>query len=571
MTYNPLLKLYYLKNGESPNSGNRLLPAPQISINPEFVYANDTIIGYTYNVTLTGYATSLDLSKPIDPNNTPDFDDVLESIQKVKNIFNGNGGKLFANNQNGQVLFELTGATIRGINFQESANNWVNFAEYTIELEFNEIKLGDCSGSGISINCGQIPQGITDSPELIDMKTYKVKSFNDSWNFSLDDNIYNTDGSVRNEHFNISYTINVTGKHYFNQNRDLLPAWEQAKNFAEFKLHQQVNRLNTGILRRTGSSSGCSTDGTLSSIFRAGPPGLIDGLADANYKIYNEKVSCSTSEGAGTFSLEYTAILKRYSFSQYSDPSTIHTYSTTKDATDDGFQKNTTISVNGSIQGLLEGGIVKSPSVISFPANGSVIISVPNNTNTNKYSNAKITFDLISDGKSLNQDFAQFLGVSNQALGVSGACIDPSGAPIKSSTFNVTHDYSTGSINYSTQYDTTSACADLNRYQSVTINVQEKTPITAEFIVPGRSAGPIIQKINANNPKRITLSITGSNPPSDCCASIDSLIGSGCDGSLNISGLPPAEIAGTILVRNSSDFGTDGTYSINREYIVCDN
>jgi hypothetical protein len=570
MAYNPPLRLYYIKPGDAASNNNRLVPAPQIKIDPEFFYANDTIIGYTYNVTISGYASSVDLTKNITKNTILDFNDVLSSIQKIKNIFNCNGGKLLATNQNGQLLFELTGATIRSINFQESDNNWVNYSQYSIELEFNEIRLGDCSGSGVSINCGQIPSGISDSPELLDMKTYKVKSFNDEWIFGLDDNIYNTDGLVRNEHFNISYSISVTGKHYFD-NGSLIPSWEQAKNFAEFKLHQQVNRLNTQILRRTGSSTGCATDGSLSSIFRAGPPGLLDGLSDFDYKIYNEKVNCSTSEGGGSFSLEYSAILKRaLTSSLFADPATIHTYSTTTDVSDDGSQKNTSISVNGTIQGLLEGGIIKSPTIFSLPANGSVVISVPNDTSTNKYSNAKLTFDLISDGKKLVSDFASALGVTNSSLGVSGECIDPSGVPSKPLSFNATHDYTNGSINYTTQYDSASACKDTSQYQSVTITVAEKTPVIAEFIVPGRAAGPIIQNINTSTPKKITLAITGSNPTYTCCSNESTLVDSSCAG-ISISGVPAPEISGTILTRNTTELGADGSYSINREYIVCDN
>jgi len=50
------------------------------------------------------------------------------------------------------------------------------------------------------------------------------------------------------------------------------------------------------------------------------------------YKIFNEKVSCNTSEGEGSFSLTYTAILKRISGDNtYNSENTIHTFSTTRD------------------------------------------------------------------------------------------------------------------------------------------------------------------------------------------------------------------------------------------------
>lgn len=47
MSYNPRLKLYYLQGTDSASENNRLVPAPQINISPEYYYANDIAIGYT--------------------------------------------------------------------------------------------------------------------------------------------------------------------------------------------------------------------------------------------------------------------------------------------------------------------------------------------------------------------------------------------------------------------------------------------------------------------------------------------------------------------------------------------
>jgi hypothetical protein len=569
MSYNSAAKIHYLKGTESAGSSNRLVPAPTLSINPEFYYANDTIIGYTYNITLNGYATSLDLTNP--PSGTPGFGDVLEAIQKIKNIFNGNDGTLVSLDSNNNILFKFTGITIRSLDFQETDNNWVNYAQYTIVLEANELQLGDCSGAGTVINCGDIPAGIKDSPELIDMKTYKVKSFEDEWTFTVDDNAYNTDGATRNEHILISYRIDVTGKHYFVNNK-LLPAWEQAKNFAEFKLQQQVYRLNDGILKRS-SDGGCNTDGTLGTLFSSGPPGLIDSLDGFEYKIYNEKVNCSTSEGEGSFSLQYDAILKKVDyFSDYADPATIHSYSSTVTSTDEGGKKNNQISITGSIQGLIEGGIIRQETVFSLPANGTVLLYSTGDTSQNKYNNAKITLDLITDSgnKKLTDDFAGFLGVSYSGLEVTGGCIDEEAVPPPLS-FNLTHDYTNGLINYSAQYDTNSAFGDRMKHQNIVVQVQEKTPIVVEFVIPGREAGPIIQKINTNTPKKMTVTITGTNPVQNCCATPASLVDSFCPAGASIDGIPDPGIEGMRLLKNSVNIGMDGTYSVSREYLVCDN
>ena len=57
--YSATTEVYYCKQSESPGSDHRLAPAPTIVISPEIYYANDNVVGYTYNVTLNGYANAL--------------------------------------------------------------------------------------------------------------------------------------------------------------------------------------------------------------------------------------------------------------------------------------------------------------------------------------------------------------------------------------------------------------------------------------------------------------------------------------------------------------------------------
>jgi hypothetical protein len=570
MTYNPSVKLYYLKGSESASENSRLVPAPQIAINPEFYYANDTIIGYTYNITLTGYATSLDL-RSLQPGELG-ISDTVQAIQRTKNVLNGNNGTLLITDSTGNVVFKATGGLIKELSFEESDNKWVNYCEYSCTIEFNEIETGDCEGPGIAVNCGELPEKIAESPELVDMKEYKIKSYNDSWTFDLSENIYNaynfTESEFRNEHFSVEYTISATGKHYFVANK-LIPAWEQAKNFCQFKIKKQADNLIDKILRRTDSSDGCVTDGDLSTIFQDGPPGLLDALDSDDFKIYNEKISCTTSEAAGSFSATYSAILKRAISEQtFSDADSIHTFTVSKDIQNDDGGKNITFSVQGQIQGLIEGGIVRSDSVLKLPENGSILISAT--PTTDKYGNALISYLKVANNKSLKPGFLTMLGVTNTALGVEQACVDADSAPSRSRTHSVSHNYDEGIINYSSSYDTNLACSRENSYKNISISVQEKTPIIAEFIIPGRSGGPIIQDIGLDNPKRITISIDGAVPPEECClARIDQEIENSCGATPNINGVPSGQIANLILIENSRNIGSDGSYSVNRTYICC--
>jgi hypothetical protein len=560
MSYNPNIKLYYLKNGESPSESNRIVPAPQLSIEPEYLYSNDSIIGYTYNINLSGYATSIDLTKNSIPD-TPGFKDVLTSIQKIKNIFNGNNGVLRALDNNNQLAFEFIGSTVRNLNFNESNNNWVNYSEYSIDIEFNEIRLGSCEGLVSNVSCSQIPSGIQESPELVDMKKHKIKSFNDSWGLNLAENIYNRDSSVRNEHFEISYSLKAVGKHYFVGGL-LIPAWEQAKKFVEDRLKKQINNLANNILKGANNSA-CSPSSSLSSLFSAGQ-GVLD--LGSDHKIYNETVTINTSESEGSFSIEYNAIIKKNISSPFASADTIHTYNVTTNINNNSSGKKIAISVSGNIQGLIDGGIAKFPSIFNLPNNGTVIVSPVSNISNNKYTKALTTLNLIStsDRKKLNFNFSNFLGISYANLGVDSC----SSAPPDARSFNVSHDYINGSISYSCEYDSdTSSCSN---YQSATITVQDPTPIIAEFIVPGRSNGPIIQRVNANTPKKITLSLSGANTPVDCCSGANNqLIEGSCQGIPNIPGVPSSNLNNAIMTRNFYEIGNDGSYSLTREYIIC--
>lgn len=566
---NSIRMYYYESDNPDPYSEqNRLVPVPQISITPEYYYANDTVIGYTYNLDLAGYATSLDTR--VSQTGVLGFTDTLRSIKNIKNIFNRNDGILEIIDSSGTIL-KAIGGTIRGLNFQESPNLWINYSQYSAQIEFNEIQFSDCIGLSELVACSSVPSGITDSPQLLDMKQYKVKSFNDGWSFSIDDSAYNTYGIFKNELINISYNISANGKHYFVEEK-LLPAWEQAKNFCQYRLKQQVNRLVRSVLRipdygsQCGEQDSCKTDGTLHTIFNSGLPGLLDGLSEDDFEVYNEKISCTTSEGNGTFDANYTAILKR----KYTEatglahPDCIHTFNISRNLTDDGRQKNIQLNLQGNIMGLVPGGLVRSSGILVFPNQGSIFIStIPSG---NKYNNALIAYNKIGDNKALYPQFLSYVGITNQAVGVAGSCVIASGVP-PTNSLNVVHNYIDGSINYSASFDSIGACRGSgNAYSSINISVEEKTPLIAEFVVPGRQNGPIIQRLNTFNPKKITINIEGANPAGNCCGNISLP----CDTAILLSGIPNINPTGAKLTQNQYTTSIDGSFSLSRAYIVCD-
>lgn len=591
--YSPSVELYYCKYYDTlPDSGNRLVPAPKLSISPEYYYANDVIIGYTYNITLDGYATSLDRTASV--TGELGLKDTVKSIQHIQNIFNNNGGYLVAQHS-GTKLFDASGINVKSINFEQSDNNWVNYVPYTIQLEANEIRLGDCSGIyQPTIACTGIPSGVINSTNLIDMQKYRVRSFDDSWSFDVGDTIYNSfesgNGDFHNEYFNISYTISSVGKHYFVGDK-LIPAWNQAKNFCQHRLYTQVSGLlNKLTLPISVTGEGCSTLSSLSNIFESNGDNIFydsttaSGLKNSDYNIFNEKITCNTSESDGSFSLTYNAIIKNISgVNTYNDPYTIHTFSTTKEVQDDGKSKNITVSIDGTIQGLVKGGLLSYNSVnnsglLQLPDNGQIFLSYPIPSGASapdKYSHALLTYNkIVNTGvvqKTFNSDFAQLLGISNKLVGVSGDCVTDTGVPPQSS-FTSTHNYSDGVITYKVSYDTAKACAKSDgSYQSVSISFSDSVPTIQEFVVPGRSGGPIIQDILVNQPRKITLTVDGYMPNNACCSGTADLLEIACSQIPTFSGIPNGtSISNTILQQNRFSQSSDGSYSLTRAYIYYD-
>lgn len=572
MAYNPSAKLYFISPGDGgPNENNRIVPAPQISVSQEMIYANDTVIGYTFIVSLNGNCTSLDL-RNVQPGVVYDFDDTLGAINRLKNIISANGATLLVTDGSGTEILKGTGGAIRSINIEQGNNQWVNYAPYSVEIEFNELWFGNCDGIVVK-NCGEIFDGLRDSPYLLDMKQYRVKSFTDSFSVELSDatmyNSFNLGGLVmNNHHFTISYTVQATGKHYFNSSFQLMPAWEQAKRFVQYKLIEQIkNRLTDTFIERAGG--GCAASKDLASIYSAGSPGFIGGIDSGSFGIYNETISCDASEAEGTFSATYNALVKRKN-SGISDGA-LHSFSKSVDTSDSDGKKTTNITVNGNIQGLVETGLLKIPNILELPSSGTILGYNDSSTNS-RYSKALSGFNSIATKEDLKQDIKTFFGITNAALGVTGDCVDPNGSP-KPASHTISHSYSEGTITYNTSYNTDIACSPSgSNITNISISTEDDVDIIAEFIVPGRAAGPIIQKTGAKTPKKVSVNIDGTITK-ECCVEFDgSQYDAICSGDVPvIPGLPPALIAGMKITQNQVNYNPiDGSFSVSRAYICCD-
>jgi hypothetical protein len=579
-----MIEVFYCKSTESPLTEHKLSPSPSISISPEIYYANDSIIGYTYNITLTGYANAL--RKELDLNSVNfGTDKTIDHMGDIRYVFNTNGGNLYVK-QGGQDILIAKGATIKNIDFSTSDNRWINYSQYSIQIEFNEIDFIGCSDN-TTITCNSTifhtPNQINNdsvNDNLIDMKKYKIKTFTDKWSFTIDDQIYQSYNNYYNNIFKVTYTISATGKNYY-QNDNLAPAWQQAKSFVQDRLYKQINGLITGILKiKANNHDGCLADLSPSQLYsidtttpresglisHQGAPHcstLRDNIGcDIKYDIYNESINCDTSESDGTFNLTYSATLKRNNpaLSPLENAAT-HTFTKSLSVSDD-----VTVAIQGNIQGLVRGGFLYYNNDFKLPNTGSFISTI-DSTET-KFSNALAYYKAqIGHESDLLDGFKNDINLSKSELMMK----NPDSELPKPTSFNVDYSYANGTIGYNANYDRSFNTSRDRGYSNISIVRNDPTEIIQEFVIPGRAAGPIIQKLNMKTPRTISVSIEGASAENRRCIDLSQF--NVCEDSL-----PKFQIKkfDQLIVNNNSNWiktkedydsnPIDGSYSISLEY-----
>jgi hypothetical protein len=569
MSYNneARAKMYYCAPGTSVGASTRIVPAPQISINPEIYYANDTVIGYTYNITLNGYADSIRRDQTNRPQgeSTSGIEQVVSHINDIRDIFKGNGGILYLYDNGGKLVLKAKGATIKNLKFDESENKWINYAPYSIEIEFNEVDFLGCNNNAAIPCAGSFfhtdQSKTTTSDNLVDFKKYKLKNFSDTWTFDINNELHNQN------YFTVTYNLSATGKHYYDSQGKLIPAWLQAKNFVQERLYQQIKALidNAIALSNSSDDNGCSATFTADQLYaRDQTNSLLENFDTntINYRIYNESISCNTSESEGSFSVTYNAIISSQDLSNGENGSNaLHTYTQSISTSDQGGDFSTTISVQGTVQGLIRGGIIDyTNNDFNLPQNGTFISK--HSGNTTKYSNALNFYNTIVGGNTdLNSSFKTSKNITKQRLLIPGT-----GSPSPSS-FVLDHNYHEGSVTYSAQYD-----SKLNRtldqgYVNISIVKNDRTPLYNEFVIPGRTSGPLIQLLGAYKPKTISISIEGANALNKSCTISDLCLSVPYVGSLynQLSSLEGS----TLWIKTNEQYtknNIDGSFSMNVEY-----
>lgn len=572
-------RVYYLSPDNSIiGNSTRLVPAPKVSISSDIYYANDSVIGYSYKIVLSGYANALRFNEKPDNAITYGADNVISHMDHIRNIFSCNGGDLHITNISNSDILVAKGCTIQSISFEESNNYWVYYAPYTITIECNEINLKgcivntdiSCSDSFFHTQVLNTQHQNYPSNHLVNFTKYKIKDFSDNWTFSVGDEVHKELSNIDNNHFNVSYEISAVGRNYYVNNK-FIPSWEMAKIFCQDRLYSQIKSLldETNAKRalpiKDNNFDGNSASLNPNQLFNtaeSSAKGLLNDAMSTQYKIYNESISCDTSESDGSFGLKYNAIIKKFDSSKsLAENAALHEF-TVDNSYSDGDSMNTGISVNGSVKGLVEGGFIdRIDDNFELPGSGNFIIK-KNNSQT-KYDNAYDSFLAYikhSTNDDLSDSMKSILNITNNSL-----LLTPhntlSSTP-RPTSFVITHDYHNGSIGYGASYDNINSVTNELGYTNISIVKNYPTDVVQEFIIPGRAAGPIIQKLNTKKNGTISISIDGASDSNRICG-IGSNNLSVCNATPDLSSIPGLSSL-TAITKNENYIKTKEQYNVNR-------
>jgi hypothetical protein len=515
-----------------------LSPAPLFTINTDPIYVGENIIGSIERITLTGYLTSINQAK--EELGTDGLPYIAERIREIKELFSHNGYTLLVQ-KNGENIIRAVGSKVVNFNIERTENNWVNYATYTVEIEFNRISYLGCDGEERACTDFLFYEEDTQktyNSGLIDVEKYRVRSFTDAWSFELGEEIYqnigdtNTPYSLTNQYFTLTYSLEAEGYHYYTDAGKLIPAWEQAKNFCQYRLFDQLEKglvgegvLSAGVLvLRTEDADGtCDPDeeATIDNLFKP-DTNKFSLLGDIAYKPFNETISTSASESNGTFSLEYTVLVKRINpLAVWSKNSNVlHTVNRSKNITNNNKEETISISVDGNIKGLVEGGLILKPQVLQLQEQGQLLIVVDDENVVSPYQAAKEAFDEIYVVQNKNQsDFdvnfkEKIIEATYESLGTDeedGFTGLATGPKIKS--INISHDFSGGNISYQASFDSQDVLYEQIYFTEFTITQQDPINVVAEIVVPGKSDGTVVQLMNSTTPRTISIAMNGFMPP----------------------------------------------------------
>lgn len=620
-----------LGSADAPLHPHReIMPSPLLNINLETFYSNESLIGYTYNVTLNGVVATRQTRE--DTNPTMGFGAVVGSLARFQQIFHevGNGGVLvvcknqLTPTQGLDEAMMFRGGRIKSLDISPGSNQMVFTSEYAVEIEFNDASLCGCNYS-TNFGCHNAMFALKKHTNLVNYgehdqassnsstgngdtdcdytcggtdngadETFRIKQFSDGFNIDFQDGAYDYGEAsstlrLHNKNYNVTYTVSATGQHYYDCDGNLFPAWKQAKSFCQDRFLDQITAFyNNQAMHYNGEEeSHCGSTEDNGTIHQQTSPSIHD-TNQTHFNIYDEKVTLTPSEADGTFSINYSATIKEHETDNVlSHPHTNHNFTFTPTANSEHNKlPGRGLTINGTIQGYTgqKGSIVWPNSEgFTIPASGdkSMVIMKKGQHTHNRYERAKNHFTQmysLSTGHVINGDLCNYLNqfVEETCTHTLPGCPPPELpcpqkiCTAKPNSFQATHNVNAGSIDYSIEF--TPEEFDNGRC-NIQISTEESVPLVAEFTIPGY--GVYFQPLGGCTPKRWNITAEGTlsyTDESEICPDDDQNNFDVC-GTLpgQCTNWTPPTAGGYLKTAESRNYNpTDRSFSYNASY-VCTN
>lgn len=375
---------------------------------------------------------------------------------------------------------------INSIAFSPSNDNWSETADYSIELEWDGAPY-----SGLYL-----------------------ENISENWEFSLDQqNKYYSwnlpGGTGDNNMYLFSLTHTVSAKGLDSKNISNRPAWQEARAW---------------VISRLGYDSSQVTN---SGVFN---------LNAANFSGWNHSRVQKKSEKDGTFEVTETWLVANTGFGSNAGAAT---EDFTASVSYDISNNLTSVSINGSIQGMEEISYGSSP---------------------NSYSVSKSAF---TNASGYWQNIRPKLA-GRASLIASGVAINP--LPMN---YNIGYNPTKGTINYTYQFDDRPCNFIPNAiFENITINDTNPVDVFAETVVLGRRNGPVLQRLDTVTSSKRNVNIEIVVPRITQCSSISAAI----TGKPNINSVLceiEAQISGNDYFKSQDNESWDfknGRYTRNVEW-----